>query len=121
MDTARLEHEVTPAAPASGTKPAGKLRDPSLYINRELSQLEFNFRVLAQAGDPKTPLLERVRFLGISCSNLDEVFEIRVASLVQQQRFGGWVPGPDGMSPGEALPHIRSRALELVDEQDRTR
>src|SRR5205085_10305835 len=84
-----------------------KLRDPKLYINRELSQLEFNFRVLAQARDPDTPLLERLRFLWISCTNLDEFFEIRVASLMQQQRFGGWVPGPDAMSPEEALARIR--------------
>ena len=94
-----------------------KLRDPKLYINRELSQLEFNFRVLAQARDPDTPLLERLRFLCISCTNLDEFFEIRVASLMQQQRFGGWVPGPDAMSPEEALARIRERAAQLVKEQ----
>jgi polyphosphate kinase len=52
---------------------------PSLYLNRELSVLEFQKRVLAQALDPSTPLLERLRFLGISCTNLDEFFEIRVA------------------------------------------
>ncbi|HET7843164.1 MAG TPA: polyphosphate kinase 1 [Xanthomonadales bacterium] len=94
-----------------------KLRDPKLYINRELSQLEFNFRVLAQARDADTPLLERLRFLWISCTNLDEFFEIRVASLMQQQRFGGWVPGPDAMTPEEALARIHERARELVLEQ----
>jgi polyphosphate kinase len=94
-----------------------KLRDPKLYINRELSQLEFNFRVLAQARDADTPLLERLRFLWISCTNLDEFFEIRVASLMQQQRFGGWVPGPDAMTPEEALTRVRERARELVAEQ----
>ena len=124
MDTQHHESasrsDDKPSSTGARPSPSAKLKDPSLYINRELSQLEFNFRVLAQARDPKTPLLERVRFLGISCSNLDEFFEIRVASLVQQQRFGGWVPGPDGMSPGEALAHIRSRALELVDEQYET-
>ena len=57
------------------------LRDPSLYLNRELSQLDFNFRVLAQALDPQVPLLERLRFLCISCTNLDEFFEIRAATV----------------------------------------
>jgi polyphosphate kinase len=92
-------------------------RDPRLYINRELSQLEFNFRVLAQAQDETQPLLERLRFLCISCTNLDEFYEIRVATLRQQQLHGGFVPGPDGMSPGETLNRIRSRALELLSEQ----
>jgi polyphosphate kinase len=87
-----------------------------LYINRELSQLEFNFRVLAQARDAHTPLLERLRYLCISCTNLDEFFEIRVAGVRQQQQVGG-PPGPDGMSPGEAMARIRARATELVEEQ----
>ncbi len=92
-------------------------QDPKLYINRELSQLEFNIRVLEQARDERLPLLERLRFLCISCTNLDEFFEIRVATLRHQQQYGGWVPGPDGMSPGEALNRVRSRALDLVAAQ----
>ena len=64
------------------------LRDPSLYINRELSQLDFNFRVLAQALDPQVPLLERLRFLCISCTNLDEFFEIRAATTRHAMDFG---------------------------------
>jgi polyphosphate kinase len=87
-----------------------------LFINRELSQLEFNFRVLAQARDPHMPLLERLRYLCISCTNLDEFFEIRVAGVRQQQQVGG-PPGPDGMSAGESMARIRARATELVDEQ----
>ena len=94
-----------------------KTRDPSLYINRELSQLEFNFRVLAQAREAHTPLLERLRFLCISCTNLDEFFEVRVASLRQLLEFGDRTPGPDGMDPLQALERIRSRAQELVSEQ----
>ncbi|HRA38201.1 MAG TPA: polyphosphate kinase 1 [Pseudomonadota bacterium] len=94
-----------------------KPRDPKLYINRELSQLEFNFRVLAQAREAHTPLLERLRFLCISCTNLDEFFEVRVASLHQLLEFGDRTPGPDGMDPLEALERIRSRAQELVSEQ----
>ncbi len=91
------------------------LRDPTLYINRELSQIEFNFRVLAQAQDPTVPLLERVRFLCICSSNIDEFFEIRVAAL----KFGGVTVGPDGLSFQETLNRVRSRALELLEEQYR--
>ena len=92
------------------------LRDPSLYLNRELSQLDFNFRVLAQAQDPQVPLLERLRFLCISCTNLDEFFEIRAATVRHAQDFG-LPPGADGMSPTVALNRIHDRAAELVDAQ----
>ena len=66
-----------------------------LYINRELSQLEFNKRVFAQALDPAVPLLERLRFLCITCTNLDEFFEIRVAALKQLVEIGAPAPGPE--------------------------
>ncbi len=94
------------------------LRDPKLYINRELSQLEFNFRVLAQAKDASLPLLERLRFLCISVSNVDEFFEIRVSALKQQLKLAtvGGI-GPDGLSVLETLHRVRTRALELVDAQ----
>ena len=91
------------------------LRDPALYINRELSQIEFNFRVLAQAQDPATPLLERVRFLCICSSNIDEFFEIRIAAL----KLGGTTVGPDALSTLETLQRVRARALELLEEQYR--
>jgi len=90
------------------------LNDPALYINRELAQLEFNFRVLAQAQDTRTPLLERLRFLCISNTNLDEFFEVRVAALRQHQLLADGITGPDGLSPAETLSRIRDRALELV-------
>ena len=93
-----------------------KPKDRQLFINRELSQLEFNFRVLAQAREPHTPLLERLRYLCISCTNLDEFFEIRVAGVRQQQQLGGPV-GPDGLTPTEVMARIRVRAQELVAEQ----
>lgn len=96
---------------------AKDLRDPSLYINRELSQLEFNARVLAQAQDPAIPLLERLRFLCICSTNIDEFFEIRVAALKQQIAYGGGPATPDGLSPLETFKRIRTRALELVDAQ----
>ena len=70
------------------------LKAPEHYINRELSFLDFNLRVLAQAHDESLPLLERIRFLGISCSNLDEFFEIRVAGLKQRQELGSLGGGP---------------------------
>ncbi len=92
------------------------LRDPSLYLNRELSQLDFNFRVLAQALDPQVPLLERLRFLCISCTNLDEFFEIRAATVRHAQDFG-LPPAADGLSPTVVLNRIHDRAAELVDAQ----
>ncbi|NCT88176.1 polyphosphate kinase 1 [Stenotrophomonas acidaminiphila] len=105
----------SPVAAAPGNDP---LRDPALYINRELSQLDFNFRVLAQAMDEQVPLLERLRFLCISCTNLDEFFEIRAAAVRHAQEFG-LPPAPDGMSPQEILSAIHDRAAELVEQQYR--
>ena len=93
------------------------LREPGLYLNRELAQLEFNFRVLAQAQDPSVPLLERMRYLCISCTNLDEFFEVRVAVLRGQLGLGESRPGPDGLMPGDVLARIRERALTLVKAQ----
>lgn len=92
------------------------LRDPALYLNRELSQLDFNFRVLAQALDEQVPLLERLRFLCISCTNLDEFFEIRAATVRHAQEFG-LPPAPDGMSPTAILNAVHDRAAKLVDQQ----
>ena len=79
------------------------LKLPELYINRELSLLEFNRRVLEQAKDENTPLLERLRFLCIASTNLDEFFEIRVAGLNQQVKYGSVQTGPDNLTPVEAL------------------
>jgi len=93
-----------------------RLRDTSLYFNRELSQLDFNFRVLAQAQDPSVPLLERLRYLCISCTNLDEFFEIRAGSLRHAQDLG-LVPGADGLAPAAVLARIHDRAAELVAAQ----
>jgi len=96
---------------------APDLRAPELYLNRELAQLNFNFRVLAQAQEASVPLLERLRFLCISNSNLDEFFEVQVAILRHHVAFGDAKAGPDGMSPGELLTRIRNRVLELVAAQ----
>ena len=88
-----------------------------LYINRELSFLEFNQRVLEQAKDERIPLLERVKFLCISCANLDEFFEIRVASLKELVEAGANQPGPDGLSAQDQFKAISARATLLVDGQ----
>lgn len=93
------------------------LKAPEHYINRELSFLDFNHRVLAQAHDESLPLLERIRFLGISCANLDEFFEIRVAGLKQRLELGSLSTGPDGMSVPEQLTAIHERAAALVRDQ----
>ena len=93
------------------TPPAGK------YINRELSLLEFNRRVLEQAGDETVPILERLRFLCISCTNLDEFFEVRVAAMKQHLEIGSRSAGPDKTSPQELLDEIRHRSLILVGQQ----
>ena len=93
------------------------LNDPQFFINRELSLLEFNRRVVEQAKDTSNPLLERLRFLCIASSNLDEFFEIRVAGLKQQVAYKAAKLGPDQMSPAEQLKRIGEMAQLLVAEQ----
>ena len=93
------------------------LKTPDFYINRELSLLEFNQRVLAQALDETVPLLERLRFLSIASSNLDEFFEIRVAGLKQLLELGSGPLAPDAMSIPEQLSAIHTRAQLLVADQ----
>src|SRR5215213_5708942 len=95
------------------------LSDPSLYINRELSWLGFNNRVLEQARDERHPLLERVRFVAISETNLDEFFMIRVAGLQQQVASELPNPVPDGMTPEEQLLHIHDHTEEFFEERRR--
>ncbi|HET7420485.1 MAG TPA: polyphosphate kinase 1 [Candidatus Dormibacteraeota bacterium] len=87
------------------------------YINRELSRLDFDERVLAMADDPRLPLLERVRFLAIFSQNLDDFFQVRVAGLKEQVLAAVAVASPDGMSPAEQLKAIRTRVEGLVDRQ----
>src|SRR5512147_1352706 len=93
------------------------LKTPDFYINRELSLLEFNQRVLAQAMDDGVPLLERLKFLSISSSNLDEFFEIRVAGLKQLLELGSGPMAPDALSIPEQLEAIHERAQKLVADQ----
>jgi len=98
-----------------GVAPPGKVA----YFNRELSWLAFNRRVLDQAQNPRHPLLERVRFLTIFSSNLDEFFEIRVAGLIQQVENEVTEPSVDGLGPREQLRRIHSVVASLVEDQFR--
>ena len=95
------------------------LKSPELYINRELSLLAFNIRVLAQALDENLPLLERLNYLCISCSNLDEFYEVRVASLLQMAEMDPNLISPDGLRINDQLAKIDVNAHDLVNEQYR--
>ncbi len=92
---------------------------PLPYINRELSWLDFNARVLHEARDERNPLLERVKFLAIFANNLDEFFQVRVAGLRQQAAARSVYTSPDGRSASEQLAAIRPRVQELVEEHSR--
>src|SRR5437764_10029682 len=106
------------AMPApDGTNAPRDFSDPKNFINRELSWLEFNRRVLEEAQDPTQPLLERVKFLGIVSSNLDEFFEIRVAGIKQQIASETSDVGPDGMSPTASFEAIERVVHEMVGQQ----
>jgi polyphosphate kinase len=108
------------AEPTRGrARVARSLFDPRLYINRELSLLAFHRRVLAQSRDESAPLLERLRFLTICSTILDEFFEIRVGRLQQEFALELATPGPDGMTPQQVLGEVSRQAHELVAEQYR--
>ncbi len=96
------------------------LKNPELYINRELSLLEFNKRVLAQAKDETVPLLERLNYLCISCSNLDEFFEVRVASVIEMVAMDPDTRAIDGLTPKEQLELISVQSRILVEDQYHT-
>jgi len=93
---------------------AADLHDPSLYINRELSWLAFNERVLDQARSDSHPALERVKFLAIAANNLDEFFMIRMATLTRQFRAGLRASSPDGLTVEEQLKVVRARAERML-------
>src|SRR3954449_2163069 len=116
MDDSRNNGPVAATAPAPMST-----ADPSLFINRELSWLDFDERVLEEAMDSSNPLLEQLRFLAISASNLDEFFEVRVAGL-QAQLYDNLEPQdfpPDGLGPMAQLAEISRRAHDFVARQSR--
>ncbi|MGE3818294.1 MAG: polyphosphate kinase 1 [Isosphaeraceae bacterium] len=115
---AEFSHDGIPFAPEPSPGPNRPL-DPSLFLNRELSWLDFNERVLEEARDPSNPLLDRIKFLAISSSNLDEFFEVRVAGL-QAQLYDNLEPQdllPDATGPLAQLNEIARRAHECVARQ----
>src|SRR5205823_14211776 len=98
-------------------QPERDFSDPANFINRELSWLEFNRRVLEEAQDPTQPLIERVKFMTIFSNNLDEFFEIRVAGIKQQIHSETSDDGPGGMSPTETFKAVQRLVYELVATQ----
>src|SRR3954468_172397 len=104
-------------APVAGRPMNRRLHPPAQFLNRELEILEFNRRVLAQAADEAVPLLERLRFITIVSSNLDEFFEIRLAGIKESIKLGLPEPGPDGGGPTEVFAAVSREAHAIVAEQ----
>src|ERR1700744_3327574 len=107
---------VIAETPAKHGSAEADFNDPDLYVNRELSLLSFQHRVLEEAEDERNPLLERVKFLSILGSNLDEFFMVRVAGLAAQMEAGTMDVGPDRMSPRAQLIAIRREVKKMLNE-----
>jgi polyphosphate kinase len=111
---------LTSPFPAAQDMPDLDLRGPDRFHNRELSWLGFNWRVLEEAQNPRVPLLERLRFLSISATNLDEFYNVRVAGLRELARAGNTTPAADGLTPAEQLVLINENARRLLGSQQET-
>lgn len=103
--------------PESLKLPQSEVEGPKKYFNRELSWLNFNWRVLEEAQNPAVPLLERVRFLSISATNFDEFYSVRVAGLMELASTGNYPPGADGRLPSEQLIEIEKDSRKLLTAQ----
>src|SRR5271154_5282672 len=109
-----MEKKRKKAAPPPPDVASVQLNSPSLYINRELGLLAFQRRVLEEAQSPQNPLLERVKFISIAGSNMDEFFMVRVAGLIDQVDAGIIDVGPDGMPPSAQLVAVRREVKKLL-------
>ena len=105
------------SAAEQGARRVPELHDPHLFLNRELSWLQFNLRVLEEAADASLPIFERLKFLAIVSSNLDEFFMVRVAGLKQQQLGGVSETGADGLLPNEQIAAISTIVHAMTEEQ----
>src|SRR5947199_5349997 len=111
-----LDEEAVEAEDAASRLRAVSTREDRRFLNRELSWLDFNARVLALAEDESQPLLERAKFLAIFASNLDEFYMVRVAGLKRRNETGLSVRSADGLTPREQLGYISKRNQELVEQ-----